>query len=315
MAGRFEDVAVVGAGPAGVAAAVQLARYGLRPVVFERDVVGGLLRTAWLVENHPGFPGGIRGPELAGLIEEHLRASGAELVREEVVAVSPAEDLLEVRSEGETLLARTVIVASGTRPLALTDPAVPSDASELVSYESRELWGERDAAIAVIGGGDAALDYAIGLSGENDVTVIVRGDAPRGLPLLVSRLEGSRRVAIRTGARVSAITRTNRGRVALTVEWRAPGSFEGDSEGSESSEEFDRLLVAVGREPEDGFLDRDIVERRDELAAGNRLLFAGDVRSGVFRQASIAAGLGTLAAMRVALARSAWRASPGTEHS
>jgi thioredoxin reductase (NADPH) len=244
------------------------------------------------VENHPGFPHGIEGPELAGVMAEHLEASGAELVREEVTSVETMGDSLAVRSESREVAARSVIVASGTRSRDVDELAIPSDLAEKVHYESRELWGERGASIAIIGGGDAALDYAFGLAEENDVTVLVRGGSPRALPILVSRLERRERARVETGTRVAAVRLSLNGRIGL--------EFDTGS-GERTSAEFDHLLVAVGRDPEDSFLSEGVQEAGAALAMADRLLFAGDVRSGIFRQSSIAAGLGTLAAMRVAM--------------
>jgi thioredoxin reductase (NADPH) len=291
------DVVIVGAGPAGVAAAVQLARYDVRATVFERNTIGGLLRTASLVENHPGFPHGIRGPDLAEITAEHLRESGAEIVRDEVLSVETSGRGFVVGTPAGEVEAARVIVSSGTRPRSLPDVEIPDAVLDRVHYESRSLWGLRDSAIAVIGGGDAALDYALSLSDANDVTLLMRANGPSGLPLLVSRLSRGGRARIRTGVNVNGVARSDAGRLALSV---TAGHLATNGEAG-TQEEFDHLLIAVGREPDASFLGRSVLEREAELARADLLLFAGDVRSGIFRQSSIAAGLGTLAAMRMAM--------------
>ncbi|MCK4511497.1 NAD(P)/FAD-dependent oxidoreductase [bacterium] len=289
------DAGIIGAGPAGVAAAVQLARHGVRPVVFESGPIGGLLRTAWCVENFPGFPGGVSGPDLAGLLDEQLCASGAKLVREKVASLDRDDDVLVVRTGGVDVRFRAVIVASGTRPREVTDPEIPPEARDRVFREVGELRGVRGAHVAVVGGGDAAFDYALGLSEENDVTILVRGNRTRCLPLLAARARSRERVTVRMATRVTAVARGSGRPLRLTSlsDGGDGGSVRGDLH-------VDYLVLAVGREPDDGFLSEELRRDAAALEVRRELLFAGDVRNGIFRQASIAAGQGTHAAMKVA---------------
>ncbi len=289
------DAGIIGAGPAGVAAAVQLARHGVRPVVFESGPIGGLLRTAWRVENFPGFPRGVSGPDLAGLLDEQLRASGAELVREKVASLDREDEVLVVRTGGLDVRLRAVIVASGTRPREVTDPEIPLDARDRVLREVDELRGMRGAHVAVVGGGDAAFDYALGLSEENDVTILIRGNRTRCLPLLAARARSRERVTVRMMTRVTAVARGSGRPLRLTSlsDGGNGGSVRGDLH-------VDYLVLAVGREPDDGFLSEELRRDAAALEVRRELLFAGDVRNGIFRQASIAAGQGTHAAMKVA---------------
>ncbi len=289
------DAGVIGAGPAGIAAAVQLARHGVRAVVFERRSTGGLLRTAWRLENFPGFPGGISGPALAALLDEQLRASGAELVREEVSSLDREREFLMIRSGGRGVRCRAAIVASGTRPREVTDPDIPADARDRVFREVDELRGVRGAHIAVIGGGDAAFDYAMSLSEENDVTILVRGSSTSCLPILATRARSRRRVTVRMLTRISAVAKASGGRLRLTSL-----SEGGDGERVPADIDADYLILAVGRAPDDGFLSEELRREAPALEERGELLFAGDVVNGIFRQASIAAGQGTHAAMKVA---------------
>ncbi|MFH1865672.1 MAG: NAD(P)/FAD-dependent oxidoreductase [Candidatus Eisenbacteria bacterium] len=284
---------IIGAGPAGIAAAVQLARHGVKPVVFEKGPPGGLLRTAWRVENFPGFPGGISGPDLAGLLAQQLRASGAELVGEEVTSLEREDGLLVCRTAAGALRFGAVIVASGTRPRPVTDIEVSEEAGERIFHEAGELRGVSDARIVVVGGGDAAFDYALGLSEENDVTILVRGSSARCLPLLESRSRSRERVTVKVQTQLTAVALEAGGRLRLT-------SVSCSSGGVREDLDADYLVLAVGREPDDGFISEEVRLNASTLEARRELLFAGDVRSGIFRQASIAAGQGTHAAMKVA---------------
>ena len=108
-----EDVIVIGAGPAGIAAAIQLRRFGLDPLLLERDRLGGLLVNANLVENYPGFPEGIRGAELVKLFEAQLRRVGVSISVEEATALDYSDGFL-IQTPRRRLTARIVVIASGT---------------------------------------------------------------------------------------------------------------------------------------------------------------------------------------------------------
>lgn len=285
------EVAIVGAGPAGVAAAVQLARSGYRPLVFERESVGGLLRTAWFVENLVGFPQGIAGPALVRLLAEQLRASGAELVMEEVTLLDRARGFFRLVTREREVRPRAVIVASGTRPSSDEGIAVQKEVRGSVFREADALWCVAGAAIAVVGAGDAAFDYAIGLAESNDVVVLGRGAAPGCLPVLEARAREHERVDVRMSTRVTAVSSAGDGRLLLSC-------VRGEADDSELVADY--VVLALGREPDDGFLSESVRRGAAELERRDELLFAGDVRSGVFRQSSIASGQGVHAAMRVA---------------
>jgi thioredoxin reductase len=217
------------------------------------------------------------------------------VVRAEVASLDREEEFLIVRTNGRGVRCRAVIVASGTRPRDVTDPDIPPDAKDRVFREVNELRGVRGAHVAVIGGGDAAFDYAMSLSEKNDVTVLVRGNSTRCLPILATRARSRKRVTVRMLTRITAVAKGSGGRLRLT------SLSEGGDGGSVRADlDADYLVLAVGREPDDGFLSEEL--RRDAPTLGERreLLFAGDVVNGIFRQASIAAGQGTHAAMKVA---------------
>ena len=289
------DAGIIGAGPAGIAAAVQLARHGVRTIVFERRSTGGLLRTAWRVENFPAIPAGISGPALAALLDEQLRASGAVLVREEVASLDRDGEFLIVRTDERDVQCRAVIVASGTRPREVTDLDIPPGASDRVFREIDELRSARGAHVVVVGGGDAAFDYAMSLSEGNDVTVLVRGSAARCLPTLATSVRSRRRVTVRMLTRVTAVARESGGRLRLTCLTKGGGG-----ESVRADLDADHLVLAVGREPDDRFLSEELRREAAALEKRRELLFVGDVVNGIFRQAAIAAGQGTHAAMKVA---------------
>lgn len=283
-----EDVMIVGAGPSGTAAAIQLRRHGVSPVVFERKSIGGLLREAWRVENYPGFPDGLAGVELIELLARHLERAGVDPVFEEVVSLDHSDGLFEARTPGRTVRSRTAIVASGTRPRPLEDVTVDEAVADRVLREIHSLSGISGSRVAIVGSGDAAFDYALSLCRANDVVLMIRSDSSKCLPVLRQRVE-EEGVEILWGAAVASVS-TGQGR-PLNLACR----FERDVR-----VEADHVVFAVGREPSDSFFTDRLRAESSRLVAAGDLALVGDVSSGIYRQAAIACGHGVLAAMKIA---------------
>lgn len=285
------DVAIIGAGPAGTMAAVQLVRLGKTVALLEPAEVGGLLHEASLVENFPGFPDGIEGAALAAQLSRHLDRFGIEPIRERVEQLRWEGSTFAVRTDVSVIAADRVIVASGTAPKAIPIP-VPSSAKGRVHAEVRPLRGLRDARVAVVGGGDAAFDYALQLATANNVRLLLRSK-PSCLGLLLERALQRPRIRIVEGAELVGIEAVNE---CLALRCRVGGG--------DVAEEVDQILFAVGRVPNDAFLkDRDGL---DALVSQGRFFFAGDVHNESRRQAAIAVGDGIMAAMRIAGGEGAW---------
>lgn len=210
-------IAVIGGGPAGVAAAIQLKRGGFDPLVFERDRVGGLLREANLVENYPGFPDGIAGHGLADLLAAHLSRVGVKVIGEEVTLLERSKDAFSLRTPSGVTNAGEVIIASGTRPKALQGVRISDRAAKRVQYGIRGFGGVRDERVAVIGGGEAAFDYALNMARWNDVVILHRSAHPRCIPVLRERCEASPRITYHSNTTVEGITASRRGVILQCV--------------------------------------------------------------------------------------------------
>lgn len=270
------DVCIIGAGPAGISSAVYLKRAGFNIAVFEQNKIGGLLLNANLVENYPGFPKGITGKNLVKRFKQQLDAWKIVVRYSKVNKVSAQNRRFTLKTDNELFSSRTVIAATGTRPsksgIAGEDTLIGSRVFYEITRMPRSL---KDKKVAIIGGGDAAFDYALNLSGQGAVVdLFFRSSGPRCIYLLSKRAEEDELISVHPKTQVIG--------------------FEGKKDGitvkcSDTETNYDLALVAVGREPNNDFFP--------DTKVG--IYYAGDVRRKVFRQVGIAVGDGLLAAMSV----------------
>jgi thioredoxin reductase len=282
------DVVIVGAGPAGVAAAIQLKRCGLPAALYERDAVGGLVRNAHRLENYPGFPEGISGERFARLLAEQLARHDVEVCREEVAAAAFDGEAFRLECAGAPASCRVLIVASGTKPKEFTSASLPPAAGRIF-YEVYPIVDVSDKTVVIVGAGDAAFDYALTLGRRNDVTVLGRSGECRCIPALRDSVAAAPRINYIPRAEVVAVDVDGDGSVAVT--YAGPAGRE--------TLASDYLLFALGREPELGFIGTTITDRAAALEREGRLYFVGDVRNGDLRQAALAAGDGVRAALQI----------------
>jgi thioredoxin reductase len=274
-------VAIVGAGPCGVAAAIQLKRHGLESLLFERRAVGGLLLNANRVENYPGIPPGISGPLLSRLLERHLEAAGVEPVFDEITGIEWREGRYQLRSRsGASHSVEAVLLATGTRPRK----GMISGGGKMFYEVWDVLTEEPGKRAAIVGGGDAAYDYALNLASKSfEVTLLRRGER-RCLPLLAERVEEFSNITVMRKTMVESCLDKGDG-LEITI----------TREGAKSTILADFLLVACGRDAEDGLL-----RSQPSDAPPDGLFTGGDVVRGDYRQAGIAVGDGLHAAMAIA---------------
>ena len=286
---EVEDVIIVGAGPAGLATAIQLKRYGVNPLLFEREQVGGLLRNANLVENYPGFPYGISGTRLVKLFARQVTHFNIKVIDQEIIALDYDQGLFQAKSRHHSYSSRIAVIATGTKPLLFTDLLIPEDLTERFFYEVHGLLQVEGKCVAIIGSGDAAFDYALNLAKKNQVIMLNRGERPKCLPLLWERAQQVSNISYRNNTRVSKLTEDPTGGMLVDCQYPA----------GELQFHADYLLGAIGREACLDCLSVSLIRQASTLEEKGNLYMVGDVRNGIYRQTSIAVGDGVLAAMKI----------------
>jgi thioredoxin reductase (NADPH) len=282
-------VVIIGAGPAGLAAAIQLSRQGQEFVLFERDKAGGLLLNANLVENYPGFVDGISGPDLVELFKRQAERLGVEIHQEEVKEVSLRADLFRIVTDQRELASKYLVAATGTKPKTLPRDELSGVNCNKVFTEVYPLIREEGKQIIILGAGDAALDYSLNLAKKNKVILLNRGSRIKGLGLLWERVQKTPSIDYFSDQNVERIIDAEGGRIMVTT---SIGTQRIDHEA-------DYLITAIGREPELGFAQGEFQDKIEGLRSEGKLYFIGDLHNGSYRQTSMAVGDGIKAAMSI----------------
>jgi thioredoxin reductase len=286
---EIEDVIIIGAGPGGMATALQMKRYGIDPLVFEHNQIGGLLNNANLVENYPGFPGGIPGPKLVKLFEEQIQFYSIRITADSIGQIDHQDNIFIVSSQDQVYRSRFLVIASGTKPRQFSDINIPVELQDRVFYEVFPLLDHKEQLIAIVGAGDAAFDYALNLGTENDILVLNRSDQISCLPLLWKRAKKESRIEYLQNTKIREISRSSAGKVELHC----------STPNGSSLYEIDYLIGAIGRDPQLDFISGQFAEKAIQLESLGELYYVGDVVNGIYRQTAIAVGNGILTAMKI----------------
>jgi thioredoxin reductase (NADPH) len=293
------DVIVIGSGPAGYTAAIYAARAQLKPLVFEGTQFGGALMTTTEVENYPGFREGITGPELMDEMREQALRFGADLRMEDVDAVSLDGPVKSVTVGDETHHARAVILAMGAQARHLGVPGEEALIGMGVSTcATCDGFFFRDQDIAVIGGGDSAMEEAIFLTRfARSVTLVHRREEFRASKIMLERARANEKVKFLTNTQVTAVE----GDPKVTgVRLRNTAT------GEESELAVTGVFVAIGHDPRSelvrGQVDLDpkgyvLVDGRTTSTSLEGVFACGDLVDHTYRQAVTAAGTGCSAAI------------------
>jgi thioredoxin reductase (NADPH) len=297
---EVRNVIIIGSGPAGYTAALYAARAQLNPVVFEGSVTsGGALMNTTEVENFPGFPDGILGPDLMDQLRKQAERFGAELIADDVTEVDLKANPKVVHVGRDAYLARTVIIASGSAYRKLGVPGEQELAGHGVSAcATCDGFFFREQDIAVIGGGDSAMEEATFLTRfAKTVTVVHRRDALRASKIMQERALANPKIRFIWDSEVTAVLGEDR---VTGLRLRNLRTDE------ETTLPVGGMFVAIGHDPrselyadqletdEDGYL---LVEFPSTRTAIDGVFAAGDVVDRHYRQAVTAAGTGCAAAL------------------
>jgi len=296
---QVHDIIIIGSGPAGLTAAVYAARANLSPIVIEGIGAGGQLMLTTDVENFPGFPDGILGPELMMKFREQAARFGTEFVTADVDRVDFSSEPFGIWVGSTEYRARAVIISTGASARMLGLPAEQRLLGHGVSTcATCDGFFFREKPLAIVGGGDSAIEEALFLTKfATSVTVIHRRDELRASKIMQDRAFANDKITFRWNSVVEDIV--GDGRVEKLV-------LRDTVTGARSELEVDGLFVAIGHDPNTklfaGQLELDaegyvVTEPGSTRTSVAGVFAAGDVQDHVFRQAITAAGSGCMAAI------------------
>ncbi len=294
------NVIIIGSGPAGYTAAVYAARAELRPLIFEGSITaGGALMNTTDVENYPGFPDGIMGPDLMDNFRKQAERFGAELVPEDVTEVDLTKPVKEVVAGDETYYAHTVIIATGSGYRELGVPGEKELSGRGTSWcATCDGFFFRDQDIAVVGGGDTAMEEALFLTRfAKSVTIIHRRDELRASRIMADRARNNDKINFLWHTEV----------LEVLGEERVEGLKVINNQTKEiSTLDVTGLFVAIGHDPRVELFDKQIelddegyikVEEPSTRTSLPGVFASGDVVDHQYRQAVTAAGTGCASAL------------------
>ncbi|MFA5932581.1 MAG: thioredoxin-disulfide reductase [Microgenomates group bacterium] len=297
---EIEKLIIIGSGPAGLCAAIYAARGELKPLVIAGSVPGGQPSLATEIDDYPGFPEGVKAPELAQLFWKQAERFETRFVREEVKSVDFSKKPFEITTDTKTLKAKAVIIATGSSPVWMGLPSemklIGRGVSACAVCDGPFFKGKK---VAIVGGGDSALKEAVYLSKiASEVTVVHRREALRAQEALQEQVKSKENVKFIFNSEVTDV---------LGDQKVTGVKIKNNQTGEESALEVEGVFIAIGHKPATDFLkgqvdldEKGFVVKTGETQTSVKGVFvAGDVADPKYRQVVTAVGAGAKAALDV----------------
>jgi thioredoxin reductase (NADPH) len=293
-----ENLIIIGSGPAGYTAALYAARENLNPLMISGFGKGGQLMLTSTVDNYPGFPEGIMGPDLMELMRKQAEKFGTRFIDDNVTSVDLKKSPIEVTVEGKTYYAKSVIISTGASSnwigLESEKRLIGKGVSSCATCDGF-FFKEKD--VIVVGGGDSAMEEALFLTRfARSVTIVHRRDSFRASKIMQDKVMQSPKINIIWDCAVEEILGKDRVEGVRLDQLKT---------GQKAELKIDGVFVAIGHSPNTGFLNGQLkldqkgyIVTSEEVKTDIKGVFAaGDVVDHVYRQAVTAAASGAKAAM------------------
>jgi len=296
---QIESVIILGAGPAGLAAALYAARAELNPLVLTGMTPGGQATLTHTIENYPGYPEGVGGSELGELFQKQAERFGARVEFDSVMKVDLSQRPFRVKTYDKEYLANSIIIATGASSLTLDVPGEKEFTGRGVSYcATCDGWFFKEKKVVVVGGGDSALEEAIFLTRyASKVTIIHRRDQFRGGAVLQTRVRENPKIALKLNAVVKEIKGDDKVKAVV---------IENVQTKEHEEMPVDGVFIFVGHSPNTqlfkGQLEMDsrgYIEVDMQMRTSVEGVFAcGEAADAEYKQVITSAGMGAAAAIQ-----------------
>ncbi|MCC6147265.1 MAG: thioredoxin-disulfide reductase [Anaerolineaceae bacterium] len=295
----IENVVILGAGPAGMSAALYAARADLNPLVITGMELGGQAALTYIIENYPGFPEGVGGMQLGELFQKQAERFGARFEFDVASEVNLSSRPFRIKTYGKEIQAKTLIVATGASPVHLRIPGETELTGKGVSYcATCDGWFFKDKKVAVVGGGDSAVEEGLFLTRfASTVNIIHRRDELRAGAILQDRAKKSEKIRFTWDTVIKEI----RGKDAVEEI-----VLQNLKTGEERVEAVDGVFIFIGHKPNTqifggqlemdslGYISTDM-QMRTNIAG---VFAAGEIADPHYRQVVTSAGMGAAAAIQ-----------------